>query len=262
MKNIPVVILCGGYGTRMKEETEFIPKPLVEIGGIPMLLHIMNRYYSYGYNKFILPLGYKGRMIKDFFINYKYHNDFVLYSNEEASSSVKFLNNITNDFEISFIETGLNTQTGSRLKLIRNYIDRYGDTFMLTYGDGLADVDIDSLINFHNSHDKMVTITGVQHPPKFGNIYEDKNLVVKFDEKINTPDDIINGGFFVFSTKFIDYIDDGDNVKLEFDPLKKAVDDGEVMVYKHNGRWACGDLLREVENMNNLYNNGDAFWIR
>ena len=259
--NIPVVILCGGYGTRMKEETEFIPKPLVEIGGLPMLVHIMNIYCDYGYHKFILPLGYKGRMIKDFFVNYKYHNNFRL-SIGGGQNNIHFLENKIKDLEIYFVETGLKTQTGSRVKMVQKYLDEFGDTFMLTYGDGLADVDIGKLINFHFSHGKAVTVTGVKAPPRYGNIHHNTGVVTSFHEKTEEASGLINGGFFVFNKKFINYIGDGSDIKLEYEPLRLAVEDGEVRVYEHNGKWACGDLLREVENLNGLYNRGEAFWIK
>jgi len=254
--DIPVVILCGGHGTRMKEETEYIPKPMVEIGGIPMIVHIMNIYYRYGFNKFVLPLGYKGMKIKEYFLNYKFHNDFKL----SDDGTVSLLGDRLNKFDINFIDTGLKTLTGSRLKKVRSYLENKHDIFMLTYGDGVSDVDINKLLDFHVSHGKLATMTGVMHPPRFGLINHNNGLITSFSEKSNDLPSLVNGGFFVFNKKFIDYIDDGDYIKLESEPIDKAIASGELMVYEHSGKWACGDILREIEDLNNMYNNGEAFW--
>lgn len=258
MQDIPVVILCGGLGTRMKEETEYIPKPLIEVGGIPLIVHIMNIYYRYGFSKFVLPLGYKGIKIKEYFLNYKYHNDFRIL----PGGNVELLEDRLNKFEISFIETGLKTLTGSRIKKIRKYLENPLDTFMLTYGDGVSDIDVNKLLEFHLSHGKAVTMTGVYHPPRYGTITHDDNLITSFEEKSRSGPGLVNGGFLVFNKRFIDYIGDGDDVKLEAEPMSRAVAEKDVMVYEHSGRWACGDIIREIEDLNNMFNNGGAFWIK
>ena len=259
---IPVVILCGGYGTRMKEETEFIPKPLIPIGGIPMIVHIMNIYYRYGYKKFVLPLGYKGDMIKNYFVNYRFSGNFNLKVREGKDNVIEYMNSgQIKEFDITFIDTGLETQTGARLKMIRKYLDNPHDTFMLTYGDGVADIDIQELIDFHFAHGKAVTVTGVNEPVRYGMITEENSKVIDFGEKIGREINLINGGFFVMTTKFFDYIDDNLDTKLENKPLSRVTADDQLMVYLHKGKWACADMLREVDELNEMYYKGEAFWI-
>jgi len=262
MKDIPVVILCGGFGTRMKEETEFIPKPLVPIGGIPMIVHIMNIYYRHGYNKFVLPLGYKGDLIKDYFVNYRFSSDFKLKVRHGKDNQIEYIDTgKINEFDITFIDTGIETQTGARIKKVREYLKNNHDMFMLTYGDGVADIDIDALMDFHLSHDKLATVTGVNEPFRYGMITESEGKVLNFGEKKGSASNLINGGFFVFNTKFLDYIDDSLNTKLENEPLSNLASDGQLMVYMHDGRWACADMLREIDELNELYYKGGAFWI-
>jgi len=260
--DIPVVILCGGYGTRMKEETEFIPKPLVPIGSIPMIVHIMNIYYRYGYKKFVLPIGYKGDMIKDYFVNYRFSGDFRLKVREGKDNIVEYMNaGQIKEFDITFIDTGLETQTGARLKMVGEYLKNDSDTFMLTYGDGVADINIQDLVDFHFEHGKVATVTGVSEPFRYGMITEEANRVIDFGEKTGRETTLINGGFFVMNTKFLDYIDDSLNTKLETTPLSSVAADDQLMVYLHDGRWACADMLREVDELNEMYYKGEAFWI-
>lgn len=264
-KEIPVVILCGGHGTRMKEETEFRPKPLVDVGGIPMILHIMNIYYHYGFKEFIFPLGYKGEMIKDYFLNYKDRGDLNLKINRDSDNWVTHLSvGSINEFDITFINTGLETQTGSRLKVVEKHLKGWNklDTFMLTYGDGVADIDINKLVDFHFSHKKIATVTGIREPDRFGDIISKDGLVVEYNEKAKPKSRLVNGGFYVLNTKFLDYIDDTLDCKLEYLPLQRATEEGQLMTYIHEGKWACADMVREVDHLNELCNKGEAFWIK
>lgn len=258
--DIPVVILCGGYGTRMKEETEFKPKPLMQIGGKPMLWHIMKIYAKHGYKKFILPLGYKGWMIKQYFLDYPYINDDISVTLDGDDRYIRLIKKRDQiDFTIELIDTGIETQTGSRLKRLE---DRLPDTFMLTYGDGVSDINIDELVEFHRSHGKIITVTGVKEPFRFGDITHENYVVSSFSEKDGVGPKIVNGGFYVINKEFLHMIDDGDGCKLEYEPLQRATQKKELMVYIHNGRWICADLLRELDHLNDLYKKGDAFWLK
>lgn len=258
---IPVVILCGGYGTRMKEETEFRPKPLMQIGGKPMLWHIMKIYEKHGFSDFILPLGYKGWMIKDYFINYdKLYSDLFISISEQMKTLVYPIKmRDRSNFNVKLIDTGIDTQTGSRIKMIKEHLP---DVFMVTYGDGVSDININKLLEFHRKHGKMVTITGTKEPFRFGDIAHENGVVSRFSEKDGVGPKIVNGGFYVMNKEFLDLIDDGQNCKLEYSPLQRATKMKELMVYIHDGRWMCADLLRELDHLNDLYNKGDAFWLK
>jgi glucose-1-phosphate cytidylyltransferase len=253
-----VVLLCGGLGTRLKEETEFKPKPMVEIAGKPILWHIMKTYSHYGFNKFVLCLGYRGDVIIDYFCNYELRNkDFTL---KLGTNEITVHNKHTeSDWEITFAETGLNSMTGSRVKKIQKYVD--DEVFMLTYGDGVSDVDIEKLIEFHKSHGKIATMTGVLPPSRFGEIIEDKNIVKSFSEKpLTHQGGMINGGYFVFNKKIFDYISESPDCILERKPLEDLVNDNQLCVYKHDGFWQCMDTFRDFEHLNKLWSEGNAVW--
>ncbi|MDD2890479.1 MAG: glucose-1-phosphate cytidylyltransferase [bacterium] len=249
-----VVILCGGRGTRLKEETETSPKPLVEIGGKPILWHIMKTYAYYGFNEFILCLGYKGRMIKEYFLNYETINSDITLN--LGKKDIKIHNQIQEkDWIITFAETGEDSQTGSRVKKIEKYID--GDVFMLTYGDGVANINIKNLLEFHKSHKKIGTITGVNPLSRFGELVIKGKQIVEFSEKTQVREGFVNGGFFVFNRKVFDYLKDG---PLEDEPLEKLALNGELMVYMHKGFWQCVDTQRELGILNNLWKSPNPPW--
>jgi len=252
-----VVILCGGRGTRMEEETEVRPKPMVEIGGRPILWHIMKIYAHYGFDEFILCLGYKGRVIKEYFLNYEAMNsDFTL---KLGSNDFVFYNRSREkNWQITFVDTGENAQTGARVKRIEKYID--GDLFMLTYGDGVADIDIKKLFNFHIKHGKIGTVTGVHPSSRFGELIIKSNQVIKFGEKPQVKEGFINGGFFVFRREFFKYLKDDDNCFMEKEPLEKLAEDGELKVYLHEGFWQCMDTRRELDILNRLWASGNPPW--
>ncbi|MFA5032614.1 MAG: glucose-1-phosphate cytidylyltransferase [bacterium] len=252
-----VVILCGGRGTRLKEETETSPKPLVEIGGKPILWHIMKTYAYYGFNEFILCLGYKGRMIKEYFLNYETINSDITLN--LGKKDIKIHNQIQEkDWIITFAETGEDAQTGSRVKKIKKYID--GDVFMLTYGDGVANINVKDLLEFHKSHKKIGTITGVNPLSRFGELVIKGKQIVEFSEKTQVREGFVNGGFFVFNRKVFDYLKDGDNCYLENEPLEKLASSGELMVYMHKGFWQCVDTQRELGILNNLWKSPNPPW--
>lgn len=253
-----VVILCGGLGTRLREETEFRPKPMVKIGEKPILWHIMKIYAHHGFKDFIICLGYKGEMIKEYFLNYKMmNNDFTMQLGKQKG--IHFLNNDTEyDWKISLINTGALTQTGARVKKIEKYIDE--DCFMLTYGDGVANVNIKDLVKFHKSHGKIGTMTGVHPSSRFGEFELAGNQVLEFNEKPQTKDDLINGGYFVFNKEFFEYLDLEETCVLEKSPLVDLAADGELMLYPHNGFWQCVDTYRELEILNEMWNKGDTPW--
>lgn len=253
-----VVLLCGGLGTRLKEETEFKPKPMVQIGGKPILWHIMKLYSHYGCQKFILCLGYKGESIKEYFYNYEVlANDFTIQLGKQKQITMH--NGSDEDgWSITLADTGKNTLKGGRLKKVEKYIT--GETFMVTYGDGVANVDIDKLLAFHRSHGKIATVTGVRPPSLFGELLVANDQAVLFAEKPQTSSGLINGGFFVLDRKVFDYLSADDNCDFEKGPLEKLAAAGELMVYSHDGAWGCMDTYRDMEYLNKLWDSGQAFW--
>jgi len=254
---IPVVIFCGGKGTRLQEETNVIPKPLVKIGEKPILWHIMKIYSSYGFNNFILPVGYKGEKIKEYFHNYPFlQSDFTIKFNNQKK--IVFDNPSKENWQVTVIDTGLNTQTGARLRKIRKFIP--GDLFMLTYGDGVANIDIDKLFDFHLSHGKIGTVTGVYPVPRFGELTLKNDKILKFGEKPKITNAFISGGFFVFNKKIFKYLSIMENCVFEKKPLEKLARDGQLMCYKHKGFWQCMDTIRDVGVLNQSWEEGKALW--
>jgi glucose-1-phosphate cytidylyltransferase len=255
MKNMKVVILAGGFGTRLSEETEIKPKPMVEIGGRPILWHIMNIYAAYGYKEFIVALGYKGEEIKNYFLNYFYLNNNLTIKIKDGQTEVH--NTGREDWIIHLIDTGIRTQTGGRIKRLASWIG--SDTFMMTYGDGVAQIDIKNLVDFHYHHGKLATITAVRPPSRFGGIIFENEIVTQFTEKSQIGEGWINGGFFVLESEVIDYIKDDDTF-FEREPLERLAQDRKLVVYKHDGFWQCMDTLRDVRLLNELWNKGTAPW--
>ncbi|KKK87796.1 hypothetical protein LCGC14_2749670 [marine sediment metagenome] len=251
-----VVILAGGWGTRLGQLSEIIPKPMVKIGNKPILWHIMKIYSRYGYNEFIICLGVKGEIIKDYFFHYERNNDFTI---DLSTNKIEYHNYHKEiDWKISLIDTGLNTLKGGRLKRVEKYLDQ--DMNMLTYGDGVADINIPELIEFHNSHGKILTISGVQAPSRFGELLERDGKVMSFKEKPQMSVGLINGGFMVFNNNLLDYLTEDEHCDFEKGPLEELSKLGEVMVYKHEGNWECMDHERDIKHLNKLWNNDQAFW--
>ncbi len=247
--NIPVVILAGGLGTRLREETEFRPKPMVPIGGKPMLWHIMKIYSSYGFYRFIICLGYKGEMVKHYFLNYRFDGvDFTL--NTKSGSITEHQAN-DEEWEITLADTGQDCMTGGRIARIARYIDT--PTFLLTYGDGLSNINIASTLEFHRNHGKLVTLSGVAAPSRFGNLEVEENKVVSFLEKKTRTQEWVNGGFFVCQKDFLKYLSSDSSCVLEQEPLRKAAQDNQLMIYKHHGFWQCMDTLREQQKLEELW---------
>ena len=258
-QDLQVVILCGGLGTRLREETEFRPKPMVNIGDRPILWHIMKIYSHFGHNEFILPLGYKGEMIKDYFCHYEIMNSDVTIELGKPESFCLHNRHDESGWKVTLANTGEKTLKGGRLKRIEQYIS--DDTFMLTYGDGVADININELIEFHYQHGKIATVTGVSPSARFGEFSIKDDQVIAFQEKPETSDGRqISGGFFVFNKKIFEYLSDSEDCDLEIGALEKIASDGELMVYKHSGFWACMDTLRDVEYLNRLWTEGNAEW--
>lgn len=254
-----VVILCGGLGTRLKEETEYRPKPMVPIGGRPILWHIMRSYARFGHKDFILALGYKGDMIKEYFYHYELMNsDVCIEFGAESKMTFYPRHDEVAGWKITLIDTGEASLKGARIKRVEKYI--HDDTFLMTYGDGLSDINISDLVAFHQSHGRMVTLSGVSAGSQFGEMRIDGDRVVKFREKPNSSTHHINGGFFVCNNKIFDYLSQDNRCDFEIGVLDKLADEGELMVYRHPGRWACMDTLRDVEYLNRLWDTDEAFW--
>lgn len=253
-----MVILCGGRGTRLKEETEFKPKPMVEIGGRPILWHIMKMYAHCGFKDFILCLGYKGEKIKEYFLNYEaMNNDFTISLGDKGK--IEFhSNHLERDWKVTLVDTGQNTQTGARIKRIEQYIRE--DTFMVTYGDGVADINIKELFNLHMARKKIGTITAVHPSSRFGELIIKGNKVVTFSEKTQTTKGFINGGFFVFNRKFFQYLTNKDDCSLEREPLEKLSAQLQLSVYVHTGFWQCMDTQRELNLLTDLWERAKAPW--
>jgi len=253
-----VVILAGGMGTRLREETEYRPKPMVEIGGKPILWHIMKRYASYGLTEFVICLGYKGEIIKEYFYHYELlNNDFTIEFGEQKQVTIHN-HHPEQGWRMTLADTGDQALKGARLKRIERYID--GDVFMMTYGDGVANIDLAALFAFHRRHGKLATVTGVNPAARFGELKIHGDRVERFREKPTNETGFISGGFFVFQRAIFDYLVDDDRCDLEVGPLDELALAGELMVYKHPGFWACMDTLRDVEYLNALWQQGQAAW--
>jgi glucose-1-phosphate cytidylyltransferase len=253
---LKTVILAGGYGSRLSEETYLIPKPMVEIGSKPILHHIMNWYASFEIKDFAIAAGYKSNVIKDYFLNLA--NNQTDFTIDLKKNKKTLLAESNLDWKVTIVDTGLDTLTGGRLKRLKKTIGQ--DTFLITYGDGLSDIDIDQLINFHKSHGKMITVTAVHPIARFGEIIlNDSNEVLKFEEKPQTQSGWINGGFFVVEPTFLELID-GDDTVLEKEPLEKAAQIGELMAYRHKGFWYCMDTIRDRDVLREMWQSGNAPW--
>ncbi|MCF7804214.1 MAG: glucose-1-phosphate cytidylyltransferase [Candidatus Marinimicrobia bacterium] len=251
------IILAGGWGTRLGQLTDVVPKPMVKIGGKPVLWHIMKIYSHYGFNEFIFALGVKSEVIKDYFYNYEtLNNDFTIDMN---SKNIEFHNNHDEtNWKVTLVDTGLNTLKGGRVKRVEKFLN--DDINMLTYGDGVSDVNIDELLQYHKSHGKTITITGVHPPARFGELIESDGEVQVFQEKPQTSTGLINGGFMVFNSKLLNYLTPDEDCDLEHGPMEELAAEGEVMVYKHKGNWECMDHERDVAHLNKLWKQGNAFW--
>jgi len=243
-----VVILAGGLGTRLSEETEVKPKPMVEVGGRPIIWHIMKIYSHYGFNEFIVCLGYKGYVIKEFFANYFLHQSDLTIDLQANGFEVH--NNYAEPWRVALINTGDKTMTGGRVRRIQSYVG--DETFMLTYGDGVANVDINTVLAFHREHGKHATVTAVRPPSRFGGMSIEENIVTNFIEKPQIGEGWINGGFFVFEPQVFDYIR-GDETLLEREPMEKLSAEGQLVAYKHDRFWQCMDTLRDVQLLNDLW---------
>jgi len=248
-----IVILAGGKGTRLSEETVVKPKPMVEIGGKPLLWHIMNIYGQYGYKEFMVALGYKGDIIKQFFINYYHLNSTLTVSLKNGEICADRNRDLDLDWIIHLIDTGMHPMTGGRLYRLK---DRLKDeSFMLTYGDGVSDINIKNLVRFHKSHGKIATVTAVKPTARFGGMKFDGDRVIEFDEKPQAGEGWINGGFFVFEPQIFEYLN-GDETVLEREPLENLAADNQLMAYKHNGFWQCMDTMREHQKLEELWKTG------
>ena len=253
-----IVILCGGMGIRLKEETEFKPKPLVEIGGKPILWHIMKIYSYYGYKEFILCLGYKGEKIKEYFLNYEaVNNDFTIKLGSPNKIKYHGTHDETN-WRITLVDTGLSSMTGARIKRIEKYIDE--DEFMLTYGDGVAKINIKDLVDFHYSHGKIGTVTGVHPQPRFGKLVVEKNSVNEFSEKALSSKEYINGGYFIFNRKIFNYLSADDSCVFEKEPLERLARDNQLMMYPLDSFWQCMDTHRDMQLLKEIWDSGNVEW--
>jgi glucose-1-phosphate cytidylyltransferase len=252
-----ILLLAGGFGTRLSEETQNIPKPMIEVGGKPILWHIMKLYSHFGFNDFVVLLGYKGYVIKEYFANYFLHSSDVAIDVRE--NKIDVLNNSSEPWKITLIDTGLNTMTGGRVKRVEEFVN--GERFMLTYGDGVADVDINALIKTHEKHGKAITMTAVQPEGRFGSLkFIGNQQIGSFQEKPKGDGTWINAGFFVCEPKVFDYIEEGDETIFERTPLENLAKDGELFSYKHYGFWRPMDTLRDNKILNDLWDKGQAKW--
>jgi glucose-1-phosphate cytidylyltransferase len=251
-----VIILAGGLGSRLSEETVLRPKPMVEIGGKPILWHIMNIYAAQGLTEFIIALGYKSEVIKEYFLNYyAINNDITV---DLANGKTTIYDGHHPPLKVHLVDTGLHTQTGGRLKRLKKWL-RPDETFMFTYGDGVADLDIRSLLDFHYAHGKLATVTTVRSPARFGRIAFDGDQVTEFYEKPEASEGWINGGYFVLNARVIDYID-GDETVWERDPVERLAREGQLMGYRHHGFWSCMDTLKEKNILEEMWNHSKAPW--
>ena len=252
-----VLILAGGFGTRLNEGTQNIPKPMIQIGGKPILWHIMKVYSHYGFNDFVILLGHKGYIIKEYFANYFLHQSDLTI--DVKKNAIEFHNTCIEPWRVTLIDTGLHTMTGGRVKRVESYVG--DETFMLTYGDGVADINIKELIEFHNNHEGAISMTSVQPEGRFGSLrISVDEKVYKFLEKPKGDGTWINGGFFVCEAKVFEYLTEGDQTIFERTPLEKLAEKGELFAYKHHGFWRPMDTLRDHKLLNDLWNNNQAKW--
>jgi len=251
-----VVILCGGLGTRLSEETQIRPKPMVEVGGRPILWHIMKIYERHGFTDFMLALGYKGEFIKDYFLHYHARQSDL--SVQLKSGRVDYTNPTAEDWRVTMVDTGAQTMTGGRVRRLKPRLESEG-TFMLTYGDGVSDVDLQALLHFHRSHGRLATVTAVRPRARFGELRIEDRRVSSFEEKPQTGEGWINGGFFVFEPQVLDFID-GDQTVLEREPLERLAHDGQLMAYQHPGFWHAMDTVRDKQALEEMIASGEVPW--
>lgn len=255
-----IVILCGGYGTRIRDVADHIPKPMIPIGRFPILWHIMKYYASFGHRDFVLCLGYKSSVIKDFFLNYEAHTkDFTIELG--CKGALTFHNDHEDlDWRVTLVDTGIEAMTGARIKRIQKYVDE--DDFMLTYGDGVGNIDLNQLQAFHHEHGRTLTVTGVRPPGRFGELVHTDGVVTEFNEKPQATGGRISGGFFVATHKIFDYLSDDEGLVFEQQPMRSLVGDQQLMVFEHDGFWQPMDTSREYQLLNSLYETGGAPWVR
>ena len=252
-----VVLLAGGFGTRISEESHLKPKPMIEIGGQPILWHIMKEYSSYGFNEFVICAGYKQQVIKEYFADYYLHRSDITFD-FTAQNEMVVHNNVAEPWKVSIVDTGLNTMTGGRIKRVRDYIGN--DTFMLTYGDGVCDINIKELYDFHKKSGKLATMTAIQPGGRFGTLdIDESNTIERFSEKRKEDGGWINGGYMVIEPQVIDYID-GDQTVFEREPLERLAAEGQLQAYKHDGFWQCMDTLRDKNLLEELLEQNKAPW--
>lgn len=251
------VILAGGLGTRITEESHLKPKPMIEIGERPIIWHIMNTYSKYDVNEFIICAGYKQHVIKEYFANYFLYCSDVTFDFTKKNSSITINNNNSEKWKVTIVDTGLNTMTGGRIKRIKQYLNN--ETFLLTYGDGVSDVNISELIKFHKSHGKLATLTAVHPIGRFGILDLNEDSITSFNEKNESKTDWINGGYMVLEPEIINYIDD-DSTVFEKKPLEQLSAQGQLKAYKHDGFWQCMDTLRDKQKLEELWKSGNAPW--
>ena len=251
------VILAGGFGTRLGEITNIIPKPMVKIGSKPILFHIMKYISSFNHKDFYLALGYKSEVIIEYFLKFKQlHTDFSI---NMKSGDIKTYSNLDEDWDVHLINTGLHSMTGGRVNRMKKFIGN--ETFLLTYGDGLSNINLEELIKFHKSHKKLVTVTAVHPAARFGELDIINKKVASFKEKPQTKKGWINGGYFIIEPEFFDYLDCDETI-LEQAPLERAANEGELMAFKHEGFWQCMDTKRDVDHLNKLWSEGNAPWVK
>lgn len=251
-----VVILCGGLGTRLSEETHLRPKPMVTVGERPILWHILNSYSSFGFNDFVLALGYKSHVIKEYFLNFLALNSDLRVNLKDGT--IEHLRAHRRDWVVEMIDTGEHTMTGGRIRRLRSYLEPHG-TFMATYGDGVSNIDIQALLKFHKSHGKIATVTTVHPPARFGEMRLANDRVAEFREKPQITDGWINGGYFVFEPEIFKYLGADDTI-LEREPLERLTADGQLMAYRHDGFWQCVDTLRDLRMLEEMWQSGNAPW--
>jgi len=252
-----VLLLAGGFGTRLSEETDIRPKPMVEIGGKPILWHIMKTYSEHGFNDFVVLLGYKGYYIKEYFANYFMHQSDITIDMSDGSMEIH--NNSSEPWKVTLLDTGLHSMTGARIKKAKDFIG--DEPFMLTYGDGVADIDVKELVKFHKSHGKLMTMTSAQPDGRFGALNIDENdQVLEFKEKPKGDGSWINAGYFVCESKVLDYIENGSDVVFEQEPLKNLAKDGQIFTYKHDNFWMPMDTLRDKMKLNEMWDSNNAPW--